>query len=100
MHWTKTELIRVVLPLCLGILLIRPWDPTMGGYTVPLYALGIIFIMAAMSHVVRKLLFPYVHLQVYAEKAKENPIASAIVFLATCYIVSIFLQAFLHFIAK
>lgn len=47
-----------------------------------LYQLSMVAVALLVFHYVRKQMFPYIDLQIYAEKAKENPIASALVLMS------------------
>lgn len=53
--------------------------------------LGIISAIIAISHLMRRLLFPYIDLEEFAIKAKESPIASAIIFASVSLLIGIIL---------
>ena len=52
---------------------------------------SIILIIAVASHLLRRLLFPNVHLQQLVSKSEEHPIGAAISFFGFCLILSIFI---------
>lgn len=58
--------------------LIPMWDASQ----VVFYFIGAISLVALYSHIARKLFFPYIDLEEFADRAKEQPVASAIVFAA------------------
>ncbi len=51
------------------------------------YSMAVILVLAAVTHIVRKVLFPYVDLEVMVGKATETPGGSATVFLGVCMVV-------------
>lgn len=51
---------------------------------------SVVIVVAAVSHVVRRVLFPKIHMMEFANKAKENPIAAAIVYLGVCIVIATF----------
>lgn len=53
--------------------------PDTGSFVV-LYAIGIAISISAVSHAIRKILFPYIDLQDVASKAIVTPLGAAIVF--------------------
>lgn len=66
-----------------GIIFMRDIE----GLQVVLYVLGILLIVSVTSHVVRKILFPYLDLGAYVAKALEDPRASGMVFLGMSFII-------------
>lgn len=52
------------------------------GSMVVLYAIGISILVASVSHIIRKVLFPYVDLGAFANKALESPMGAATVFMS------------------
>ncbi len=56
------------------------------------YVLGMSVSLALISHLVRKLLFPYIDLKQFVNKSLENPMAAAIVAAAIIYLLSVFVQ--------
>ena len=83
----KRELIRFV-PLVVAVLLLA-WDDST---RLILFYLGIVFLFGYVSHILRKLYFPYIDLKVFADKAKEEPLPAAIVFAAVTYLLAVLAQ--------
>jgi hypothetical protein len=52
------------------------------------YSFAVVVLFAAASHVLRKVLFPYVDLRELVNKAVETPLASAVVFLGITLVLS------------
>lgn len=52
-----------------------------------LYALSAILLVVALSHFVRKVLYPYVDLEVVTQKAQETPTGAALVFIGISLVV-------------
>ena len=52
-----------------------------------LYTLSAILLVVALSHFVRKVLYPYVDLELATTKALETPTGSALVFLGISFVV-------------
>lgn len=46
------------------------------------YSFAVMIALAAVSHIVRKVYFPYVDLAEYAKASLDSPLAAAIVFLS------------------
>lgn len=78
------------LPLILAAALILVPD---AGSFVVLYALGITIVVSAISHIIRKILFPYIDLKMFADKALETPLSAAIVFCGVVTILSVIIVA-------
>lgn len=53
--------------------------PDTGSWVV-VYSLAITILVCGVSHLIRKLLFPYIDLAKYAERALDTPTGAAIVF--------------------
>lgn len=87
--YLKKEAKRI-LPMLLvaGLILV----PDTGSFVV-LYSLGITIVISAVSHLIRKILFPYVDLKMFTTKALESPIASAIVFFSISMILAVIIGA-------
>lgn len=68
-----------------GIVLV----PDVGGLSVVLYMLGILLLVAATSHLVRKVLFPYMDLELYVRKALEDSKGAGMVFLGVSWILGV-----------
>lgn len=56
------------------------------------YVIAITLVLIALSHIVRKLLFPYIDLRDAWEKANDTPVGAAIVFASICYLMSTFIN--------
>jgi hypothetical protein len=52
------------------------------------YSFAVVVFFAAASHLLRKVLFPYVDLRELVDKAVETPLASAVVFLGIAIVLS------------
>lgn len=59
------------------------------GSMVVLYAIGISILVSSVSHIIRKVLFPYLDLEVFANKAAESPLGAAIVFFSITMILAV-----------
>lgn len=57
------------------------------------YAIAVITALSAVTHSIRKVLFPYVDLKEYSYEALKNPMASAIVFAGVCYVIATVLNS-------
>lgn len=66
------------------------FDGNMAFLTAVLNSTSVVVVVAAVSHVVRRVLFPKIHMMEFANKAKENPIAAAIVYLGVCIVLATF----------
>jgi hypothetical protein len=66
---------------------------------VVLLNIGIIAAVVAVSHFTRKLLFPYIDLEKFANKAMEEPLPAAIIFLSVSYLLSMILEATLKLVS-
>lgn len=60
------------------IVLIQDW----ATYEAFVITFCVVYMLAGVSHFVRKLMMPYIDLSIYAKSAEASPIASAIVFAA------------------
>ncbi len=86
---TKRELIRVIPFALLAAIILVPDD----GIQVITYSIGIILGFAVLSHIIRRILFPYVDLVQAWNKANDEPMSSAIVFAAVAYVIAAIFQA-------
>ena len=59
--------------------------------TAVLSSTSIVLAVAGISHIVRRILFPSIDLKEFARSALNNPLASAIVFLGVCIVLSTFI---------
>ena len=60
---------------------------------IVLYVFGFLLSIALITHVTRRVLFPYIHLKEYTSKALEHPIGAAIIFLGVSMIISVTITA-------
>jgi hypothetical protein len=86
-----SDLYRGLIGLAL-ILFMLSWTSDLESLTANLHIIGlqIAFSIATalLSHVTRRLLFPYLDLQELVIAARGQPMASAIVFLSVCMVLS------------
>lgn len=59
--------------------------------TAVLSSTSIVLTVAGISHIIRRILFPSIDLKVFAREALYQPLASAIVFLGVCIVLSTFI---------
>lgn len=52
---------------------------------------AVVLSIAGISHIVRRILFPFVDLQEFAKAALSHPTAAAVVFLGICIVLSTFI---------
>ena len=52
------------------------------------FSLGFLFCQALASHLLRKILFPYLDMEEFFNKAKENAISASITIFAVCMVLS------------
>lgn len=57
--------------------------------SVVFFSLGILVLFTGLSHLLRKLLFPYVNLEDAWNKANDTPLGAAIVFASASFIIAI-----------
>lgn len=57
------------------------------GFGVILYMLALMTVIALFSHVMRRMLFPYLDMKVISDRADESPMSAAIVFASIAFIV-------------
>lgn len=81
-----------------GVAFKRMWLPILAagmilvpdaGSNVVLYALGITLAVSAVSHLVRKILFPYIDMSEYASRALETPVGASVIFASISMILSV-----------
>lgn len=53
-----------------------------------LYSIAAMFVIAGVSHLTRKVIFPYIDMEIVKNKAMENSTGAAIVFLGVSIIIS------------
>lgn len=85
----KREAIRLAPFLLVAVALL--WrDPNL---PVVGYALGIVALIVMASHLARKALMPYLDMEQFVCKAREQAIASAIVAAAVLYLLAAIIQS-------
>lgn len=89
-----SEITRMWFLIILSILIIAPDD---NRWPV-LFSLGVLTLAIIVIHLIRKTLFHYIDLQLLMKKAEESPVASAIVFVAIIYMITILGQSVLLFL--
>jgi hypothetical protein len=88
-NYLKKESKRIIPMLLIAGMILIPDH----GSLVVIYSLGITIALAAASHILRKIMFPYINLRHYAERALETPMSAAVVFLSFSIILSVFVVA-------
>lgn len=83
------ELIRLSPLLALSLLVLIEPD----SRSIVLYATGVVVFFVALSHVTRKLLFPYLDLQKYFDKALEGSVSAALVVASVCMVLSVLIYS-------
>ncbi len=63
------------------------------NYSVVLFALSVTTLTMVVSHITRKLLFPYFDMGVYMRKALEHPIGAAIIVAAVFFLIVTLINA-------
>lgn len=83
-RWLTVEFFRTIPLILLATLMFWPDFSTL---KVVQYVFGFLFVIALISHTIRKALFPYIDLREYARKSLETPISAALVFAGFCAII-------------
>lgn len=83
-HRSKHDVTRLVLiTLAAGLLLWLSGQRLPDATLAPLFtSTALVLFICAISHLTRRILFPKVDLQALSEKAKEQPLGAALVFMA------------------
>ncbi len=63
------------------------------NYSVVLFALAVTSLTMAVSHITRKLLFPYFDMGIFMRKSLEHPIGAAIVTAAMFFLLATLINA-------
>lgn len=58
--------------------------------TALLTSTSIVLVVAAVSHIVRRILFPTIYMGEFAKKAMEDPIGAALIYLGICIVTAVF----------
>lgn len=81
-----------ILLLLVPAMLYLYWKDAAVADTIT-YAFVVMIAMSALSHLMRKMIFPYIDLKVFIEQAKTNPIASGQVVLSMALIICTLIYA-------
>lgn len=98
MKYPNLSMFRTVITTVIGVSLIFGSEPLarfIGDPSLAVWGgwMGFAALAVALSHVLRKVLFHYIDLEEFSQKALQSPIGSAIVFLGVCIVVSAFVIA-------
>jgi hypothetical protein len=87
-HRGKADVIRLVLITLVGAGLLWLSSSRLPDAALSplLTSTALVLFVAAVSHLTRRILFPHVDLQVFAQRALDSPIAAAIVFSAVVWL--------------
>lgn len=90
-----SDILRVVILLSLMVLVasVDNWLNLTEQYaylSVLFTSSSLVLAFAAISHIIRRLLFPNIDLREYGWKALEDPLAASIVYLGICIVLSTF----------
>ena len=88
-NWGR-ELLRLVPIIGLGLVFLHS---DTGGIKLVLYMIGILLLICAAVHLLRKVLFPYLDLKEYTDKALESPQSAGMVFLGISFIMGMTIYA-------
>ena len=84
----RRELQRIIpLLAVMGLILIPD-----SSLPIMIFVIGASVMVAGMSHLLRKILFPYLNLESLIRKAEENSIAAAIIFCAIIYMLGKYIE--------
>lgn len=89
MKTLSRELVRL-LPIAgvAGLILVPD-----SSSSVVLFSIGITLALVGLSHIIRKLLFPYIDMEVFAKKALESPAGAATVFASITVVMGVIIYA-------
>lgn len=87
-HRSKADVIRLVLITLVGagLLSLSSRHLPDAALSPLLTSTALVLFVAAVSHLTRRILFPQIDLQQFAQRALEHPIAAAIVFSAVVWL--------------
>lgn len=90
------DLIRTIPCIVAGLISIYGSKPLALWVGEPAFAawglfIGAAFFAAALSHIMRRAVFPSLDLSQYARKALESPAGAGMVFLGVCIVISAFI---------
>jgi hypothetical protein len=92
------DLMRLVPLILVGALLVLCAAPVAKVLNEPTFAAWMVmcgagFFLAALSHVLRRMLFPQMDLQKYAQAARQDPVGAGLVFVGVCIVLAAFVMA-------
>jgi hypothetical protein len=58
-----------------------------------LFNAAIVTALLVLSHIFRRVLFPYVQLEECVQQAQSQALPAAIIFASMCYLISVFIQS-------
>jgi len=95
MSRVKSDAMRVGVPFLVATLLVMLSVPLATAIDEPAYAAwglfaGLAMYGVALSHVLRRVLFPYLNLKAFALRAFDNPIGAGLVFVGVCLVLMAF----------
>lgn len=79
--------------MILGVDYLPPVAPGQFSFASPLTYIGGAFIAVAVSHIMRRILFPGIDLRVFMRKAYEHPVGAGLVAAGICYVLATLIQA-------
>lgn len=92
------EVLRVLLA---ALVIVLCFYPDWGALRTTSFISGVFISVALISHFTRKyVLFPYIDLRVFVEKAKEDPLASSVVFASVCGVIIVSISTAATFFAR
>ena len=80
------DAIRIALPIVLCILLFAPDWTTL---VIVKFVAGFLMAVSMLTHLVRRILFPYMDFKEYMRKALEDPVGSGLVVLGVSLIIAV-----------
>lgn len=80
------DLVRISILVAISVLL---FYPDMSNVAIIKYVFAFLVVSAIITHVIRRILFPYVDLQQYTKKSLEHPLASSIVVFSMMMVISV-----------
>lgn len=87
---TMREILRMSPMLILGGVFLAP---DMADLKTVLFSISIVTLIVYLAHLTRKTMFPYLDLETHMKAALNNPMAAAIVFASTLFLISTIIQS-------
>ena len=94
----QTDFFRVVGGFLLMCALF--WPDLVENLIIFKYVAGFLIGVGVITHITRRILFPYINLTEYAKTSLQNPIAAAIVFFGVCVIIAVTITASAGFFSR